>query len=178
VNTWDERSHPAYPGGFEIQLDTNRDGTADWLVFNQEQGASASTGVSLVYVQKVGSSSLSAFFFLDADLNSPNRVFTVPMSALGLTAASQFDFTVVGYDNYFSGAITDTIGPMTYTGGTPNYVFDGGLGDGVLPLGGSADVPITAVAGGATASPSQTGILLIHYQAAQGQEATTIEVRP
>ena len=108
----------------------------------------------------------------------PNRVFTVPMSALGVTAASQFDFTVVAYDNYFSGAITDTIGPMTYTGGTPNYVFGGGLGDGVLPLGGSADVPITAVAGGATASPSQTGILLIHYQAAQGQEATTIEVRP
>ena len=178
VNTWDERSHPAYPGGFEIQVDTNKDGTADWLVFNQEQGGFASTGVSLVYVQKVGSSSASAFFFLDADLNSPNRVFTVPMAALGLTAGSQFDFTVVAYDNYFSGAITDTTGPMTFTGGTPNYVFGGGLGDGVLPRGGSADVPITAVAGGKTASPSQTGILLIHYQGAQGQEATTIEVRP
>jgi len=25
VNTWDERSHPAYPAGFEIQIDTNRE---------------------------------------------------------------------------------------------------------------------------------------------------------
>ncbi len=178
VNTWDERSHPAYPQGFEIQVDTNKDGTADWFVFNQEQGTFASTGVTLVYVQQAGAASASAYYLLDADLNSSNRVFTAPMSVMGLTASSQFDFTVLAYDNYFSGAVTDAIGPMRYTGGTPRYLFGGDLGDGTLPVGASGAVPVTAVAGGAAASPSQLGILLMHYQGVQGQEATTIEVRP
>jgi len=39
-------------------------------------------------------------------------------------------------------------------------------------------VPVTEAAGGAAASPSQLGILLMHYLGVQGQEATTIEVRP
>ena len=40
----------------------------------------------------------SACFNLDADLNSSNCVFTVPLAAMGLTLDSQFDFTVLAYD--------------------------------------------------------------------------------
>jgi len=177
VNTWDERSHPAYPGGFEIQVDADRDGTPDWFVYNAEQTSFAATGVVLVYVVNAQGTG-GAYFFLDADLNSSNRVFTVPLSAMGLTATTAFDFTVVAYDNYFSGLVTDSIGPMRYTPGTPRYVFGGALGDGTLGKGQSGTVPVTAVAGGAQASPSQSGVLLMHYGAPQGREATTIEVRP
>jgi hypothetical protein len=67
---------------------------------------------------------------------------------------------------------------MRYTPGTPRYVFGGALGDGTLGKGQSGTVPVTAVAGGAQASPSQSGVLLMHYGAPQGREATTIEVRP
>ena len=178
VNTWDERSHPAYPAGFEIQVDTNRDGTPDWLVYNAENGAFASSGQSVVFVVNAATGFGGAYFFLDADLNSPNRILTAPMSVMGLTADSQFDFTVLAYDNYFSGAVTDVIGPMSYTAATPKYDFAGGLGDGTIPVGGSAVVPVTAVPGGAEASPSQTGVLLMNYQGAQGREAITIEARP
>ena len=97
---------------------------------------------------------------------------------MGLTMSSQFDFTVLAYDNYFSGLVTDAIGPMTFTGSKPRFLFGGDLGDGTLPVGTSGTVPVTAVSGGAAASPSQTGILLMHYGAPQGREATTIEVRP
>jgi hypothetical protein len=178
VNTWDERSHPAYPAGFEIQIDTNRDGAPDWFVYQQEQTGFAATGVSLVYVLKAGAAGATAFYFLDADLNSSNRVFSAPMSAMGITAATQFDYTVLAYDNYFSGVVSDTIGPMRYTAGTPRYTFGGDLNDGVVPAGAAGVVPVTAVAGGAAASPSQTGILLMHYANPQASEATTIEVRP
>ncbi len=178
VNTWDERSHPAYPAGFEIQIDTNRDGAPDWFVYHQEQTGFAATGVSLVYVLKAGASSASAYYFLDADLNSSNRVFSAPMSVMGITAATQFDYTVLAYDNYFSGMLTDAIGPMRYTAGTPRYTFGGDLNDGAVPAGAAGAVPVTAVAGGAAASPSQTGILLMHYANPQALEATTIEVRP
>jgi subtilisin family serine protease len=178
VNTWDERSHPAYPAGFEIQIDTNRDGAADWYVFNQENGGFASSGQSVVFVQQAGAGSASAYFFLDADLNSSNRVFSVPMSVLGITTTTQFDYTVLAYDNYFSGLVTDAIGPMRYTAGKPRYQFAGGLDDGVLPVGAAGAVPVTEVMGGAAASPSQTGILLMHYANPQAREATTIAVRP
>jgi subtilisin family serine protease len=178
VNTWDERSHPAYPAGFEVQIDTNRDGAPDWFVYQQEQTGFAATGVSLVYVLKAGALSATAYYFLDADLNSSNRVFSAPMSVMGITAATQFDYTVLAYDNYFSGVVTDAIGPMRYTAGTPRYTFGGGLSDGVVPAGAAGAVPVTAVPGGAAASPSQTGILLMHYANPQAVEATTIDVRP
>jgi hypothetical protein len=67
---------------------------------------------------------------------------------------------------------------MRYTAGTPRFLFGGDLNDGVVPIGAAAAVPVTAVPGGADASPSQTGILLMHYANPQAREATTIEVRP
>jgi hypothetical protein len=176
VNTWDERSHPAYPAGFEIQLDTNLDGNVDVFVYNAELTGFAATGQTVVVVQRPGGPQVIRFF-LDADLNSSNRVFTAFMSDLGLTATSQFDFTVLAYDNYFSGVVTDVIGPMRYTPGTPRFLFGGDLGDGALLPGESAAVPVTANPGGSTASPSQSGILLMHYANPQGKEASQIRVR-
>jgi minor extracellular serine protease Vpr len=178
INTWDERSHPAYPAGFEIQIDRDRDGTPDVFVYNVELTGFAATGQTVVVVQQADAPSGTAFYFADADLNSSNRVFMAPLSALGLTASSQFDFTVLAYDNYFSGFVTDVIGPMRYTVGSPRYVFGGDLGDGLIPAGVSGAVPVTAVPGGAAASPSQQGILLMHYANPQGAEASAIEVRP
>jgi hypothetical protein len=67
---------------------------------------------------------------------------------------------------------------MRYTVGSPRYVFGGDLGDGLIPAGVSGAVPVTAVPGGAAASPSQRGILLMHYANPQGAEASAIAVRP
>ena len=131
MNTWDERSHPAYPAGLR-DPDRHEPGRRAGLVRVQPGtgGLRVDRRQSLVYVQKAGSASAARLLLLDADLNSSNRIFTAPMSVMGLTATSQFDFTVLAYDNYFSGLVTDAIGPMRYTAGTPRYLFGGDLGDG------------------------------------------------
>ena len=182
IDTYGARAHPAYPGGFQIDIDTNGDGSPDWFVFNQENGAFASTGQTLVFVQQAGSPTASAFFFMDADLNSGNAILTVPPAALGLTFGSTFTFSVYAYDNYFTGNITDAIENMTFTGGTPRFAsptfFD------TVPASGEFNVDITAVPGGDVTSPSQTG-LLIMYRNAEGksrkdvgkEEAQAVEVK-
>jgi hypothetical protein len=177
VSRHDRRAHPAYPAGIEIQVDTDRDGTPDFAVYNVESGAFASSGQTIVGVANLATGGATAFFFLDADLQSGNGIYSVPLAALGLTPASTFDFLVLAYDNYFTGAVTDVIEGMTFTPGTPRFaIADGSISGGV---GGNSTVglPTTAPAGGATASPSQTGFLLL-YRANEGREAQTVKVTP
>jgi hypothetical protein len=104
------------------------------------------------------------FFFNDADLDSGNVILTAPMAAVGLTASTKFDFSVFAFDNYFTGFLTDAIEGMTYTPSTPKFVGSGIPTSGV-PAGGSSTLTIQSVAGGDTASPSQTGLLLLYRDA-------------
>jgi hypothetical protein len=176
INTFGTRAHPAYPGGFEVDIDTNLDGVVDYFLYNGENGTFASTGQTLVYVGKVGTPTVSAYFYADADLNSGNIILTAPLAALGLTPASQFGVTVLAYDNYFTGSVTDAITGMTYTAGTPRFVPDNYTP--VVPQGGSVSLSIQAVPGGATASPSQLGLLLMYRDGREQREADAIFVTP
>ena len=178
INTFGKRAHPAYPGGFEVQIDTNLDGAADWFVFNGELGAPPNffaDGRTVVYVQQAGSTTATAFFFADADLNSGNIILTAPLSVLGLGPTSQFRFSVLAFDNYHSGLVTDAIENMTYTAGVPRF-FGSGLPASGVPAGRFATLTIEAVPGGDQASPSQTGLLLL-YRDAEKTEAETITVQ-
>lgn len=177
INTFGARAHPNYPAEFDIFIDANRDGTDDFVVFNLENGGFAATGQNVVAAGPLPSGPFTAFFFSDADLNSGNVIMTVPLSAIGLTPSTQFDFSVFAGDNYFTGFFTDAIVGMTYTAGTPRYVGSGVPGTGV-PAGGSSTLTITAVPGGAAASPSQTGLLLMYRDARTQREADAIAVTP
>ncbi|MCY7316141.1 MAG: S8 family serine peptidase [Rubrivivax sp.] len=166
-----------------VLIDTNGDGTDDWQLTS-----SRSTGnQSLSFLQKLTgcvpatNCPSTAFFFTDTDLNSSNWILTVP--ALPTYAgsvqtvvnpAAPFRFRVVGVDNYFTGNITDTIGSMTYQLSTPKFAAAAiGLG---LPVGVSGPLGITAVPGGAAASPSQTGFLLMWRDGMPGREASVVNV--
>lgn len=175
VTTFGERSHPNYPAQFNIEIDTNRDGTTDYIVYNGELSGFAATGQNVVYVLRAGTTTATAYFFTDADLNSANAILTVPFSALGLTAGSQFNFAVSASDNYFTGNFTDSIGAMTYTAATPRYTATGVPAEGV-PVGGSGILNVQAVSGGETASPSQSGLLLLYRDAKLKQEADAVLV--
>jgi minor extracellular serine protease Vpr len=182
ITTYGQRAHPSYPAEFDVYVDSNGDGIDDYVVYTAEQGTFASTGVTLVYVQKLnpdGSANGSAVarFFADADLSSSNIILTVRASDIGITdpANQQFKFAVYAFDNYFGG-FKDLIGTMTHTLGKPkfqlaldSFAVDPGLG-GVLAIG--------TVTGGATASPSQSGILLLHYDGRTGRESDQITVTP
>ena len=177
VTTFGARSHPSFPAQFRMLIDNNLDGANDFIVFNGDLGATTtgtSDGRNAVFVQRVGTTTAQAFFFTDVDMNSANAILTVPLAAVGLTAGTQFTFTALALDNYFTGVATDAIGPMTFTAGTPRFAASAATVS--VPAGGSAVLGITEVAGGATASPSQTGLLLLQRDAIENEESDQILV--
>jgi len=122
-----------------------------------------------VFVGPIGGAA-SAFFFTDAALNSANAILTVPLSALGLSVGQTFDFSVLAGDNYFTGAVTDSIEGMTYQVGSPRFATSADTVS--IPAGGSASVGITAI-------PSATegdGLLLLMRHAEFNEEALTVLV--
>ena len=189
VNTFGRRAHPAYPAEFDIYIDTNRDGIPDFVVYNSEQGTFGSTGLVLVNVVDLATGAGAAYYYLDADLQSGNAILSVPTEALGITDDTTFDFTVSAFDNYFSGTVTDTIGTvsdagmlvnaMTYTGSKPRFKATNAAGDlltGTIAARSSGRIGTAAVAGGANASPSQTGLMLV-YRLDAGLEADLVRLR-
>lgn len=177
VNTYGERSHPNYPGSYEIYIDLDLDGNPEYIVFNQENGGVAESGQNLVGVYNVATRTAEAFFYTIADLNSSNAILTAPLAAMELTPGRQFGFSVYGADNYFTGVYTDAIENMIYTPNTPRYVASGVPAAGI-PIGGSATLNVGVVRGGSAASPSQTGLLLLYPDALTGREADAIVVTP
>jgi subtilisin family serine protease len=177
INTFGERSHPAAPAEFDVLIDVDRDGTPEWLVLNRDLTqltTGAFDGRNVVFVNQIGTNTVSAFFFTETHLNSANVILTVPLEAVGLAEGSQFDFDVLGVDWYFTGNVTDSIEDMTFTVGTPKYTSADTV---EVPAFRAGSLEITAVDGGAEASPSQTGMLLLWRDGEQGREATTIQVR-
>jgi subtilisin family serine protease len=175
VNTFGERAHPNYPAEFDVFIDANRDGEFDSVIFNFENGGFAATGQNVVAAGPLPNGPFTAFFFTDADLRSANAILTAPLAAVGLTAASQFDFAVGAFDNYFTGVLSDVIDGMTFSLATPRFVGSGIPGTGV-PAGGTSSLTISEVPGGSLASPSQKGLLLMYRDGKPRREADTLTV--
>jgi minor extracellular serine protease Vpr len=169
-DTFGARAHPVYPAEFDVFIDTNRDGTDDFIVFNLENTGFGATGQNVWFAVNLATGATTAANFTDADLNSGNMIYgSIPMAAVGLTPTTKFDFSVLVGDNYFSGLITDSIENMTHTLGTPKFTGTGLPA--AIPARGEADLDIASVPGGDLASPSQTGFLLM-YRDAQGVTKT------
>ena len=176
INTFGQRAHPNYPAEFDIFIDSNNDGEFDFLVFNAENGGFGATGQNVVGVFNLTTGTVSVFFFNDADLNSANVIMTAPLAALGLTPSTQFTFSVLAGDNYFTGNVTDAIENMTYQLDTPRFFATGVPAAGV-PASGNTVLTVDDVAGGDVASPSQSGLLLLYRDAHKDKEAETISVK-
>jgi subtilisin family serine protease len=176
ITTNGARSHPNYPAEFDILIDTNRDGTFDYAVFNLENGGFALTGQNIIAVANLATNTAIARFFADADVDSSNLIATALLADLGLTPESQFDFSVLAFDNYFTGVLTDAIDGMTYTLAAPRFVAAGVPAAGV-PVGGTSTLIIQELAGGDVASPSQIGLLLLYRDGLSKKEASVIRVR-
>jgi hypothetical protein len=174
VATYGPRSHPNYPAEFDAFIDVNADTVDDFVVFNQESDA---TGQNVTSVRNLATSSEITRFFTEADLNSETVIMTVLMSDLGLTPSSQFRFAVYGADNYYTGLLTDSIGPMTYRSDTPRFTGSG-LPAGGVPINGVSPLAISRDPAGDAASPSQSGLLLLYRDALSGREADAITVNP
>ncbi len=177
VSRWDRRAHPAYPAEIDIFVDTNNDGIDDFVVYNVEASGFAATGQTLVAVQNLATGASAAYFYLDTDLQSATGIYTVPLAALGLTPTSRFKFSVVAFDNYFTGNLTDSIEGMTYSLGAPRFAIDGGAIDGTVAPGVSVRLTTQSVPLGDVASPSQSGFLLTFRQN-KDDEIATVKIKP
>lgn len=173
-NTNGRRAHPAYPGGFEVDIDTNGDGVVDYFVYNSENGGFAVSGQTVVAVQSATTGATGVYYFADADLNSGNIIMTVPMAALGIVPGTTITFDALAYDNYFSGLISDSIEGMVFTPGNERF----GVVD--LPFGEVAS-RTSATLGVRTATLPDTVStergLLVMYRRNAGKEADAIRIR-
>lgn len=176
VNTYQRRSHPAYPGGIEVDVDSNGDGSIDYYVYQAENGGFGASGQSVVAVQNARTGTTSVFFFNIADLNSGNSIFTVPLSALGVSSPSTtLNFEVWAYDSYFTGAYTDAITGMKFTPASPRYALnDGNAISGALARGASGRLPFTVNGVGAGLSTEEGFLLMFGRNAG----AESQEIRP
>jgi hypothetical protein len=171
VNTFGARSHPNYPAEFDVVIDANRDGTPDYVIFNAENGGFGATGQNVAFVANLSTPTVPAtgFFFTGGGLNTGNIILTVPLSLLAptppatgpsVTLDQPFDFQVQAFDNYFTGNLTDQTAVMTHTLATPKFAASASVV--VVPAGVAGSLGTSAPTGGAAASPSQIGLLLIY----------------
>jgi hypothetical protein len=175
IETWGQRSHPNYPAEFDVFIDTNGDDEFDFVIYTIEQTGFAATGQNVTAVQNLSNGTTSIRFFTDADLSSSNVIMTALLSDLGLTADSQFSYVVAAFDNYFTGSLTDLVGPSTVTLSKPRFNSAGG---GSLPIDAAGPLAITYDSGNDAASPSDIGRLLLYRNARTGAEASAIVVTP
>lgn len=194
ITTFGQRSHPDVPAEFDVQLDVNNDGVPDFVIFNADIGLETTgtdSGQNGVFIFDVANGTASGpFFFATADLDSANMIFTAPLGALvssagpALGLSTPFTFSVLAFDNYFTGNLTDLIGPMRYeldmpqfypalsdfsaapNAATPNFVIPNNAANPYLtgPYNGN--------------SPSQTGLLLMYTDGKNGRESDRVTVTP
>jgi hypothetical protein len=161
---WQRQTIPLYPAGYEVDIDTNRDGTVDFAVFQQEAVGVGSSGQSIVVVLNVATGAAQPFFFTDANFDSATQVLSAPLSALGLTRGSTFDFSVLAFDNYFTGTVTDAIQGQTWTVGSSKFALQGGAEQLSVPAGRSLEVTVSRNA--SAGETTSTGLLFLYDNAA------------
>ncbi len=180
VNTFGRRAHPLYPARFQVTVDTDLDGKPDFAIYTLELGGTDTSGQTAVATVNLKTKDGNVLYYADADLDSGNVILSTPLGepgvGLGLHLGSKFSFDVEAYDNYFvetEPVLTDAIRGMVYTAGLPKFATDAPAGAS-LPANSAGFVTVSALKGGAAATPSQSGLLLL-YRDAQ-IEAETIDV--
>jgi subtilisin family serine protease len=186
VNTFGQRSHPDVPAEFDVLIDVNHDGVSDFDIFNADIGQETTgtlSGQNGVFIQDLAAGTASGpYSYTIADLDSANAILTVPLSAmvtaggLKLLPSTSFTYLVLAFDNYFSGNLTDLIGPMTYELDMPQ-VF-AASSEFTAPANSSTALSIFPSSPYNGGSPSQTGLLLMYTDGKAGLEASIVKVTP
>ncbi len=175
VSTWGIRAHPSYPAELDVYLDVNADGTDDFVMYTSESGGFAATGQTLVTVVDLATGRGAAYFYADTDLETGNVILTMPLAPFGIGADAKLGISVLAFDNYFTGNLTDSIDGRIFTPSVPKYDVTAPPAAGVDPLS-VATLTVMAVPGGDVASPSQDGLLFFYRSANKGLETDMIEV--
>ncbi|HHW88020.1 MAG TPA: S8 family serine peptidase [Chloroflexi bacterium] len=185
VTLWDEPYRAGqYPPEFDIYIDSNADGTDDYLIFNGDLTLNASDGRNVVFLVDLSVSPPVAQpqYFIDATFNSQNFILPMDAASIGVTPGQPFRFSVFAYDAYFANDLWDCApkvsnvctGAYQYTPGVARYDVPEAQLFPTVPGGGSAAFSWTTSAAAAEASPDQIGLLFMHRNAHVGRESDHI----
>lgn len=180
ITTYGRRSHPNYPAEFDVYIDTNGDGQPEFVIFNSELGGFGASGQNVVAIYNVATGTATPVFYTDADLNSGNVIYTVPMngtagpSNIGVQPGTTIHYDVYVFDNYFTGNLTDQIIGMRFTPGSARFEA---VGDpwGSVPSWSRATMPIRASTI-SDAKTSESAVLLLYRRNAL-VESEVVRVR-
>jgi subtilisin family serine protease len=120
ANTWERQSH-LVPVQNRFYLDTDQDGTADYLVTNGDASGvlGLTDGRQLAWVVNLSTNAASAFFFAEHSTNTGNTVLYICAEQVGLTGAGMLttsvDLDVYAWDVYFTGLPGDAVEGLTIT---------------------------------------------------------------
>lgn len=187
IATHEERSHPAYPAEFNVYLDVDLDGAEDYVVanamLNLENGEpTGEVAVQVFAVQWTASGSSFQRIgsgVADCDFNSATCIFSVDAALVGLSDSGLLNWYVIAFDNYFTGAATDSIpSNLDYLADDldlPRYAVQGDQTRAVA-AGATTFLMVDEVPGGAVASPTQQGLLLLYRNAKPGRWSDVLGV--
>ena len=158
-NTWERQTMAQFPGRAHVALDTDRDGSDDFLVANFQLSSFGAfvdrRNVTVVFDLNLGG--VSAFFFTEQATHTANQVLLVCDSQIGTQPLfANMDATVFIDDVYFGGpgdalASAVTLAPL----GERYLAF--GLPD--LPGGGSGAIDVFDF-GPAGTNPNELGVMV------------------
>jgi len=135
INTWEPQEH-LLPVSHQVYLDTNQDGTDDYVVLNRDASGlgTIADGRQLTWALNLKTGAASAFFFAEHSMNTGNTVLLICGEQVGLTGTDMLSrnvgMDVVAQDFYYGGP-GDEIDDLAVTP----------LGERFIDADGSDDVP-------------------------------------
>lgn len=119
VNTWERQEH-LLPVSHQILLDTDQDGTSDYLVINRDLSGfnTIADGRQVTWAVNLSTGSATIFFFTEHATNTGNTVHYICGEQVGLTGtdmlATNVDMAVFAQDFYYGGP-GDLVDGLTVT---------------------------------------------------------------
>jgi subtilisin family serine protease len=171
ISNWERETIGSYPGLFEVFLDTDTNGTPDYVVFNAPLSGPGTTGDvrTLTWVQNLVTDDASAFFFADHGTNDSNMTLPLCGDQIGLDASAFFQpmtMDVGAFDGSYSRNQTDSVEGITVLPlgerffGLFGDTSDPGQGTGDIGPHGTIGLTI-ADFGTVDTNPGESGVLLI-----------------
>ncbi len=117
INTWERQTH-LLPVVHVVSLDTNRDGTWDYEVYNFDDAGDGSDGRQTTFAYDVATKLETAFFYTEHATNTGNTVLLVCGEQVGLSGGDMLltnvNMKVETLDFYFDGP-GDSVSGLTVT---------------------------------------------------------------
>lgn len=178
INNWTRYSNAAVHE-FDVQVDTNLDGTPDYVVFAADYGLVTTgdpNGKMATFVYTMSDGSLYATAFTTAPTDSSTVLLSVGLSDLGLTSAhGTFKYTVMSYSGEDTATVDKMAGWATYNPFAKALLSDGTYATVERNKSLSMKLPVDPTAMAAT---KPLGLMVVAYDNAAGaSEALLVPVR-